>query len=99
MRIDLKSIVEQGKQHVSAEVDGEVVMMSIEKGNYYGIDAVGARIWQIITEPHRVAEVCNQLMTEFDVDRATCEVDTLDFLNRLMAEDLIVVRSEPDQTE
>jgi hypothetical protein len=87
--IDLSSVVAQGNDHVAAEVDGEVVMMSVRKGNYYGLDLIGSRIWELIQEPKAVSELCTELTDQFDVDQSQCESDVLKFLNDLAAQDLI----------
>lgn len=89
MGIELSSIVRQGSDPVCAEVDGEMVMMSIEKGNYYGLDGIGTRIWQLIAEPVSVSKLCEILLTEFAVDRETCEADVLKFLARMEERNLI----------
>lgn len=93
MAIDAGSTVVQSKDQICAEVDGEVVMMSIEKGNYYGLDTIGGRIWELIVEPCTVNEVCDRLVAEFAVDRATCEADVLRFLNEMEAQRLIELRT------
>lgn len=89
MRVDLESIVRQAKEPICAEVDNEVMMMSIENGSYYALDAIGARVWELIAEPRRVVELRDLLMTEFDVDSLTCETDILGFFNKLAEENLI----------
>ncbi len=33
------------------EIDGEVVMLSIENSEYYGMDKVGSRIWELLEQP------------------------------------------------
>ena len=55
-------------------------MMNISKGNYYGLDTVGGRVWESIAEPKQVGELFDALVTEYTVDRATCEADVLRFL-------------------
>ena len=93
MTIELDSIVVQGKEQICAEVDGEVVMMSIAQGNYYGLDSIGGRVWDLIAEPRKVSDMCGLLIGEFAVDRATCEADVLRFLNDLDAQHLIESRA------
>jgi len=92
MAIALQNTVAQSSDPICAEVDGEVVMMSIAKGNYYGLDAVGGRIWQLLAAPVTVASVCETLLAEFAVERATCEADVLRFLEDLQVQGLIEVR-------
>lgn len=93
-KIAVTTVVTHGDEQVAAEIDGEVVMMSLEQGNYYGLDSVGSRIWTLLQQPQVVSAVCDILQQEFVVDRATCECDVLEFLNRLAAEKLIRVVNE-----
>jgi hypothetical protein len=91
MSIEISSVVRQSEEQVAAEVDGEVVMMSIEQGNYYGIDEVGSRVWALIEQPTAVGAICDALEAEFDVERATCEADVLKFIEELAEQGLIRV--------
>jgi len=94
MNIELDSVVVQGREQICAEVDGEVVMMSITQGHYYGLDSIGGRVWELIAEPCSVRELCDRLVVEFAVDRAVCEADVLRFLNDMVAQKLIDTRTD-----
>ena len=85
------AVVAQIEELVSSDLDGETVMMSVENGKYYGMDAIGSRIWALIKEPCSVSELCNILLTEFKVDRERCEKDVLIFLNKLAEDNLVKV--------
>ena len=63
----------------------EAVMMSIEAGRYYGVNAVGARIWELLATPHTIEQLCAQICEEFDVATHTCETAVLDFTLNLAA--------------
>lgn len=90
-KIDLDTVVSHSGDLVSCELDGEVVLMSIENGSYYRIDEVGSRIWTLLEKPSRVRDVCEALMREFDVERERCERDVLTFLNDMHSDQLIDV--------
>ena len=47
MTLTLSSTVSQSLNQISAQLGDETVMMNIEKGNYYGLDSVGRKIWEI----------------------------------------------------
>lgn len=81
--------VAQALDIVAAEMDGETLMMSIQNGMYYGLDEVGSRIWELISEPRRVSHLIDRLMEEYEVGRVPCQADTLDLLNQLYKEGLI----------
>jgi len=73
------------------DLDGEKVMMNLEKGQYFMMNEVGSRIWDIIKEPIKVSEIINALTSEYDVDSKTCEDNVVDFLGRLNNADLIAI--------
>ena len=85
------TVVAQIEELVSSDLDGETVMMSVKNGKYYGMDAIGSRVWALIKQPQPVAELCDILLTEFKVDREQCERDVLVFLNKLAEDNLVKV--------
>lgn len=64
-------------------IDGQVVVTSIEKGNYIGLEGAGNRIWSLVEEPIRISNLLDTLQDEFDVSAAQCEEDVLTFLEKL----------------
>jgi hypothetical protein len=67
----------------------EAVMMSVAAGRYYGLDAVGMWIWELLESPRTIAEVCARLSEEFDVDAQTCEAEVLKFVNELIGNGIL----------
>ena len=79
------------KDQVSSDLGGEVAILDLKAGVYYGLDAVGARIWSLIQEPRTVNEIRNILLEEYEVEPERCERDLLVLLQRLATEGLIEV--------
>jgi len=67
-------------------------MMSVENGKYYGLDDIGSRIWELIERPVKVSDLIDTLLERFDVDRETCEIDVLKFLNELNEDKILAVK-------
>lgn len=65
-----------------------------QDGVYYGLDAVGARIWNLIQEPRTMNEVHETLLKEYDVEPDRCERDLLALLQELAAAGLIEIKDE-----
>lgn len=74
---------------LAAKVGDELVMMSAAKGNYIGLSAVGARIWELIEAPQTVESLCAALVEEYDVAPATCRAEVDAFLATLRQHDAI----------
>ena len=68
--------------------------MSIEKGNYYGMDLIGSRIWEIVKEPKPLSEIVEQLTKEYNISKDQCEKDVIEYLNKLSEEDIIEVTNK-----
>jgi hypothetical protein len=91
--IDLDSVVVESEGHVSADLRGEAVVLSVQRGSYFGLDEVGARIWSMLREPIQVLAIRDAIVSEFEVTPETCQRDLLEFLGELLSEGLIDVRT------
>lgn len=74
---------------VSADMDGERVMMSIEQGAYFGLGGIGGMIWDLLEEPHSVAEIEARVMADYPVDAETCRADVAAFLSDMERNGLV----------
>ncbi|MDI6724003.1 MAG: PqqD family protein [Methanobacterium sp.] len=88
------SMISVTKEAVHCDVEDEVVILSMKDGVYYGLNPVGAFIWNQIQKPKRVDEICDLIMGEFDVGREECEADLMDLLSELLDKGLIEVSDE-----
>jgi hypothetical protein len=64
---------------ISQEVSGETVLLDLESENYFGLDEVGTRIWQLIKQTNDLAAIYQTLLAEYDVseERLQQDLDTL----------------------
>jgi hypothetical protein len=88
-RLTFDTFVARCEGFVEAEVDQEIVALSVEHGTCYGLNRVGSRIWQLLATPTRVADLCATLVDEYDVDVDVCGPQVLDLLEELRAEGMI----------
>jgi hypothetical protein len=79
---------------LDTKIDNEIVALDVDSGACYGLNSVGSRIWALIGEPIRIADICAALMGEFKIDAPTCERQVLDLLEELRAEGLVIVLDE-----
>jgi len=73
----------------AVEMDGELVMMGHEQGEYYGLRDVAASLWQHLAEPRTTGELCDLVAGEYDVTAEGCRDDVIAFLQELTEKDLI----------
>lgn len=90
--MDNQSLVRRHPSLLSSTIDEDLVLFSAERGRYYGTQVVGHRIWTLVEEEVSVGALCERLLEEFMVDRATCEREVLHFVQTLADEDLVTVR-------
>lgn len=90
--INMDMIVSQKKDIDTTDIDGEKAMMNLEKGQYFMLNGVGSRIWDIICKPISVKEIVSELMKEYDIDIITCEQKTLEFLRGLSNAEVISIK-------
>lgn len=77
------------KSHLGASVGDEFVIMSVDRGEYYGLSGIGPRIWELIKEPTSIELVVQGIMAEYNIDEATCTADVRDFIDRLVDAGLV----------
>jgi hypothetical protein len=92
--IDMDSRIVRSSDIVFNEMDGETIMMSIENGEYYGINSIGSRIWKLLETPKAASEICDALLPDFDVTREQCAKDVLLFLNRMAEKGVVKIVTE-----
>jgi hypothetical protein len=91
-----QSRVVASDNQVSTTVGGEVVILGMHDGVYYGLDAVGARVWSLLQSPLAVSEIVEIVAGEFDVDAPRCEQDVLALLEDLANRGLAGEAGAPD---
>lgn len=93
MPVGLDDHVSVNKDVVFRNVDGEMVLLDLERGVYFGLDPVGTRVWEALVEHGRARPVIAALCEEFDVSPDVLASDVAGLLNELLDRDLI--RVEP----
>jgi len=89
MRFNSDSCVVVSDEQVSTSLGEETVILGMGDGVYYGLDAVGARVWALLATPRRVSELVQAVVVEFDVTPEQCERDVLALLEDLCERRLV----------
>lgn len=92
MRLSLDTIVQASADQATADLGDTIAVMQQRTGLYFGLEGVGAQIWQLIATPIRVADLRDALVEIYDVDSEQCERDVFDFLAELADLGLVDVR-------
>ncbi len=89
-----RSIITAAQDQVSVDLDGEVVILNLKDGVYYGLETVGARVWKLIQEPKTLKEILEILLQEYDVEPDRCARELQALLEDLAAKELIEVQED-----
>jgi hypothetical protein len=89
--VSLNSTVRVSQEQVHCEIGGEIVILNLNNGVYYGLDPVGSRIWSFIQTPRLVTEIRDFMLAEYEVEPARCEADLFTLLDNLLDQSLITL--------
>ena len=92
MTLTFDSVVQAVPRLVSADMGEEVILLHLKNGRYFGLEAVGARIWELLKKPLRVGEIESTLLSEYDVEPERCRAEVARLLEELVEQDLVEVR-------
>jgi hypothetical protein len=90
--LSFHTIVVAAPEQVSCPLGEEAAILNLKNSVYYGMNPVGARVWELLKQPKSVGELRNILLEEFEVDEERCGLDLLALLGTLQGEGLIEVR-------
>jgi len=77
------------KDVIFRDLEGELVLLNLETGVYFGLDAVGSRIWELLAADRCLADVVATLTSEYEVEAEACEADLARFLETLADNELV----------
>ena len=75
---------------VARRIGGETVILDLDSGTYFGLDPVGARIWDLIGDGKSLGEIRAALLAEYDVGEEELAADTERLLAELRSNGLVV---------
>jgi Coenzyme PQQ synthesis protein D (PqqD) len=81
--VSLESAFVRTRDVMVRDLDGEAVILNLETGTYFGLNAVGTRIWHLIEQHGRLDAVFDELCREYDAAPPQIERDLLDLVGRL----------------
>lgn len=80
-------------------LDGEVVIINLDSGTYYSLDATGAAIWECISPRANIERIAADLAAQYDAPPAEATAAVLDFCDELAREGLVVETTPGDTAE
>lgn len=88
--IDPTSRVSPRSHVFSREFDGEIVLLDLDAGVYYGLDAIATRVWKGSCDGGKTLEqVASDMVADFEVDNATLMKDLVALATEWVAKGLV----------
>lgn len=89
MTIEGKTCLRKATDQVSCELNGEVAILNLRSTLYFGLNRVGATVWDALEEPKTASQLCQSVMDKFEVDETRCFADVIELLGKLEEAGLI----------
>jgi len=75
-------------------LDGESVLLNLETEKYFGLDATGTRMWQLVTAAPTVDAAYALLLEEFEVEPELLRTHLTELLSRLLENGLLNIATD-----
>ena len=95
--LDMSAVIQRTANQIACDMGGEVVVLDLTSGCYFGLDEVGARVWSLIEHPSPLGAIRDAIMSEYDVSVERCEQDILAFVDKMRAAGLIEVNGDSNR--
>ena len=88
--IERESRLRRRDRVLTQRAAGTVVLLDLDGGQYYSLDEVSARVWEMCDGEHAVGGIVEAISAEYDAPVETIEEDVLAFLEEMLDEKLLV---------
>ena len=80
---------------VARDLAGEAILLDLATSTYFGLDAVGARIWRLLGEHRSSDAIVPLLLQEYEVDERQLRLDLDKLMRQLLAKRLLIAVDDP----
>ncbi|MGH6828636.1 MAG: PqqD family protein [Rhizomicrobium sp.] len=87
--IGVQTRIERNASIMAAEVDGEIVMMNVRQGLYFGLDDIATDVWKRIASPLRFSDLIESLAATYDGSPETIAADVSALVGRMAKHGLV----------
>ena len=94
MPISFATRVETPADVMVQDLQGESVLLNVASGHYYGLDAVGTRMWKAVTIARSLETAYDSLRTVYDVNAEQLRRDLHNLVEKLAGHGLLEVRRD-----
>ena len=80
----------QADRVVAQQAAGKWVLLNIATGQYYALDPVASRIWQLCDGTRSIRQIAEVVSDEYDAAGEAVEDDVVGLVSELVGESLLV---------
>jgi len=73
------------------DLDGESVVLNVQTERYYGLDAVGTRMWTVLSSADSIQAAFDTLLGEYEVEATQLHADLEKFVGELADHGLLIL--------
>jgi len=77
---------------LTRELDDEMILLNLDSESYFGLDTIGAAMWNALVSTDSVGNAAVLLTEEFDVERDRLEADLASLIASLVDRGLLELR-------
>ena len=89
IELENNPVLTVSKDVLFQEVSGETVLLDLASEQYFGLDEVGTRVWQLLNEGQSLDAMLEVLLGEYEVERERLEADVRALLESLIEAGLV----------
>lgn len=97
--LSVRSVVVATAEQVSCPLGDESAILNLKNSVYYGMNPVGARVWNLLQQPRSVSELRDTILDEYEVAAERCEHELLELLEKMRTEGLVEVRDTATRSD
>lgn len=84
-------IIKAAGKFYEAEINGEIVLMDAESGNFFGLDTTGLAIWKLLDQHDSIDMLKQALLKDYLVSEADCDTAISQFIAELERAGFVIV--------
>jgi hypothetical protein len=97
--VTLDSVVKIADDVIFQELEGEAVLLNMQSEIYFGLDAMGTRIWELLKTHGRIQMVSEALLNEYEVGEEELRKHLCEFIDKLHTKGLVEVEEVQSRHE
>jgi hypothetical protein len=96
LNLTVNSVLVQEAGLSATELDGRVVVLSLQAASYFDFNKVASEIWAMLSSPHRIGDILQKLSQHHEADIEVMTHDVMSFLQSLLTQRLVRIVAVED---